>query len=258
MPFPIALAASLLPAAFQGIQGLFQKKRANDLQESKFIPPELLMNKDLATQQAYSRRAPGQAQAEQNIRRIQANQISASQRTFGGNANKQAAIAAGASAQADQANQGVATMGQQFSEGAFGRLSNANLGIAQQKRQNRDEFNRAKESLLYASDQNLFNGVNNAASAGLTAYLNGDIFSGSNKNKSPVNYDESAPTMNYNPWSAYQGNQMMQQGGFNPYNWGQQQYQNGGVWRMPGYSSPQFNMNVAPRMRTRMSSRNPY
>lgn len=272
MPFPIALAASLLPAAYQGIKGLVQKGQAKDLKESTYIPEELLMNRDLAKQQAFSRRAPGSSQAESNNRRAQANQISAGQRSFGGDANKLAAVTAGATAQTADANARVATAGQQFSEGAYGRLANANAGIAGQKRQNRDEYNRAKESLLYASDQNIFNAIQNTASAGLTAYLNGDIGGGGGRVKTQSPGDEiggqlgkaankgarGSSTITSNPWQDYQGNQMMQQGGYNPYNWGQQQYQNGGVWRLPGYSAPAYNMNVAPRPRIRMSSRKPY
>lgn len=239
MPFPIALAASLLPAAYQGIKGLVQKNQAKNLKESTFIPDELRMNQDLARQQAQSRRAPGQARSESLTQRTQANQISAAERNFGGDPNKIAAVTSAATAQANDANARTQAQGDQFSENAYGRLANANSAVAAQKRQNRDEFNRGKESLLYASDQNIFNSINNVGSAGITAYLNGDL-------------GGKPPTRSYNPWMDYQGVQAQQQYGYNPYNYGQQQYQDMGVWRQPGYSQPTYNMNVAPRMNPRL------
>jgi len=133
------------------------------------------MNRDLAQQQAYSRRAPGQAQAEEQIRRNTANTISAGQRSFGGDANKAAAVTSAANAQANDATARLAGQGQQFSENAFGRLSGANMAIAGQKRQNRNEFNSAKAELISASNQNIFNGISNVASAGLTAYYGGEF-----------------------------------------------------------------------------------
>lgn len=265
MPFPIALAASLLPAIYQGAKGLVQKDQASNLKESTFIPPELLMNKELARQQAYSRRSPGQARSESLTQRAQANQISAAERNFGGDTNKVAALTSAATAQANDANARTQVQGDQFSENAFGREAQANSAIAGQKRQNLDEYNRAKESLLYASDQNIFNGINNAASATLTAYNNGD-FGGENSGGGGgggqsanggiggligAEMAKQPPTRSYTAWQDYQGVQNMQNFGYNPYNYGQQQYQDNGVWRQPGYSAPQYNMNVAPRMNRR-------
>lgn len=238
MPFPIALATTLLPAIYQGVKGIVQKNQASNLKESTFIPPELIMNKDLARQQAQSRRSPGQARSESLTQRAQANQISAAERNYGGDTNKVAAITSAATAQANDANARTQVQGDQFSENAYGRETQANNAIAAQKRQNHDEYNRAKESLLYGSDQNIFNGINNTASAGLAGYLNGDL-------------GGKPPTRSYNPWQDYQGVQSQQNYGYNPYNYNQQQYQDNGVWRQPGYSAPQYNMNVAPRMNRR-------
>lgn len=162
---PLLLAAA--PAVYQLGKGLLQKRQAKKLKESTFVPKELTMNRDLATQQAYSRRAPGQAVAEENVRRATANQISAGQRLAGGNINKSAAITSAATAQADDANRSIAAQGQSFSEGAFNRLGNANNAIAGQKRANRDAYTSAKAALLGASDQNIFNSVNNLSTAGL-------------------------------------------------------------------------------------------
>jgi hypothetical protein len=169
----LPLALSLLPAAYQIGQGIYQKSQAKKLKESTFVPPELTMNRDLAQQQAFSRRAPGQGFAEEQIRRNTANTISAGQRSFGGDANKAAAVASAANAQANDATSRLAAQGQQFSENALGRLSGANMAIAGQKRQNRNEFNAAKSQLIAASNQNIFNGISNAASAGLTSYFAG-------------------------------------------------------------------------------------
>lgn len=164
-----ALALALLPAAYQGIQGVRQHRLAKRLKESTFIPPELMMNRNLAEQQAYARRAPGQAFAEEQIRRGTANQIAGAQRSFGGDANKVAAVTAAATAAGNDANSRLQAQGMQFSEQAMGRLGQANNAIAGQKRQNRDEFNRAKSDLIAAGDQNIFNAVSNAATAGVTA-----------------------------------------------------------------------------------------
>lgn len=171
MPLPI-LAAALLPAAYQGIQGIRQHRLAKRLKESTFVPQELLMNQNLAQQQAYSRRSPGQAFAEEQVRRGTANQIGAAQRSFGGDANKVAAITSAATAGGNDANSRLAAQGAQFSEAAFNRLQGANNAVAGQKRQNRDEYNRAKADLIAAGDQNIFNAVSNIATAGVTGLMN--------------------------------------------------------------------------------------
>jgi len=106
---------------YQGIKGIRQKNQAKKLKESKFMPEELLMNRDLAMQQAYSRRAPGQGAAEENVRRTMANRMAGAQKSFGGDANKMAAVASGAAGQANDANARLAAQGAQFSEGAFNR-----------------------------------------------------------------------------------------------------------------------------------------
>jgi len=218
----LPLALSLLPAAFQVGQGFYQKSQAKKLKESTFVPPELLMNRDLANQQAYSRRAPGQAFAEEQIRRNTANTISAGQRSFGGDANKAAAVASAANAQANDATARLAGQGAQFSEQAFGRMANANQAIAGQKRQNRNEFNAAKSELLAASNQNLFNGISNAASAGLTAYLGG---MGEGGHKGAMAAGSMPASGGRAAWSDY----------LNMKNGYVQDDQ--GVWRMPGFSS---------------------
>lgn len=167
-----ALAAA--PALMQGIQGLSQRNKAKRLKQSDFdfMPLGLKENKALSQQQAYSRRAPGAAQAEENIRRNQANTIAAAQRMYGGDTNKMAAIASGANVHANDAVKQVATLGQQFSENAFNRLQQSNNAMAGQQRQNYTDYWKTKSALLYASDQNIFNAINNASSAGL-AYLSG-------------------------------------------------------------------------------------
>lgn len=165
----LALGLAAAPAIAQGIKGIQQKRQARKLKVSNFVPSELLMNKDLAAQQAYSRRAPGQAFAESQVRRAQANQIGAAQRSFGGDANKIAAATSAATAQANDANSLLAARGQAFSEGAFDRMAGANLQIAGQKRQNQSDYNNQYNQLNTAGDTNLFNGINNLASAGITA-----------------------------------------------------------------------------------------
>lgn len=166
---PISLSLAAAPALFQIGSGIAQKVTANKLKKSNYVPPELLMNKDLALQQAYSRRAPGAAFAEQQTRRLQSNQISAAQRMFGGDANKIAAVTAGATQQADDANARIATEGQRFSENAFGRVSNANQQLAQNDRINQNQYIQTKAALNNAGNTNLFSGVSNLASAGLVA-----------------------------------------------------------------------------------------
>lgn len=164
---PLLLAG--IPALGQTIGGILQKNQANNLKKSTYVPPELMMNRDLAAQQAYSRRAPGTAQAEEQNRRLQANQIAGAQRSFGGDANKMAAVASASTAQATDANARIAAQGQQFSENAFGRLSNANTALAQNDRQNQDEYVQTKNALDNAGNTNIFSGVSNMASAGLLA-----------------------------------------------------------------------------------------
>lgn len=164
--FGVDDALMLLPTAVQTIGGLFQKGQANNLKKSNYVPPQLLMNRDLAMQQAYSRRAPGAAFAESQNRRLASNQIAAGQRMFGGDANKMAAISAGAVAGAEDANSRIAAQGQAFSEGAFGRLQNANNALAQNDRLNQEQYLQTKNALDNAGNVNLFNGINNAATYG--------------------------------------------------------------------------------------------
>ncbi|MFO0447637.1 MAG: hypothetical protein ACK52I_02915 [Pseudomonadota bacterium] len=164
---PLLLAA--IPAALQTGAGILQKVQANNLKKSNYVPPELLMNKDLASQQAFSRRAPGAAQAEEQNRRATANQISAAMRMYGGDANKIGAVASAATAGAQDANARIQAQGQQFSENAFGRLSNANNAIAQQDRINQEQYLQTKNALDNAGNTNIFSGVSNLATAGLLA-----------------------------------------------------------------------------------------
>lgn len=173
LPLVVPLAASAIPSIFQGIKGLTQKRQAKRLKESTYVPPELLQNKALARIQAQSRRAPGQSVAEENIRKNLATTLGAQARMFGGDANKSVSLAAGASARADNATRGLAAQGQAFSENAYARLGAANNAIAGQKRQNRDEFNRAKAQLLAAGDQNIFNSINNLSTVGLMGAAQG-------------------------------------------------------------------------------------
>jgi hypothetical protein len=173
MPIPIALGLAAAQGIYQGIKGIRQKNQAKKLKESTYIPEELLMNRDLAQQQAFSRRAPGQSNAEENTRRNLANRISAAQKSFGGDANKMAAVTSAATGQANDANARLAAQGQQFSEGAFNRLSNANIGVAAQKRQNRSEYMQTKNALQASGDQNIFSGIGNLASAGIAGIESG-------------------------------------------------------------------------------------
>lgn len=171
--FIVPLIAAAIPAVFQGIKGIRQRRLAKKLKESTFVPPELRENQNLAKQQAYSRRAPGAALAEENIRRNLATTLGSQSRMFGGDAGKMVALSSGASARADNAVRGVQAQGQAFSENAFGRLGAANNAVAGQKRQNRDEFNRTKAQLLAASDQNIFNSINNLSTVGLMGVASG-------------------------------------------------------------------------------------
>lgn len=168
---PLLLAA--IPGALQAVGGLLQKNQANNLKKSDYVPRELLMNRDLASLQAYSRRAPGAALAEEQTRRTQANQIAAAQRMFGGDANKVAAVASAATAGAQDSNARIQAQGQQFSENAFGRLSNANNAIAQQDRINQEQYLQTKNALDNAGNTNIFSGVSNLATAGLLAKVGG-------------------------------------------------------------------------------------
>lgn len=255
MPIPL-LAAAAIPAVYQGIKGVSQKIKARKLKESKFIPEELLMNKDLATQQAYSRRAPGQSFAEEQVRRNTANQISAGQRSFGGDANKMAAIASGAVGQANDATANIAANGQRFSEGAFNRLGYANTAIAGQKRQNRSEYLETKAALDASGDQNIFNSINNLSSlaiagagegidAGTKSSANAKIAMGKDLNKVQAGrgagggdpYIKEGRMMKKTARrQARQSNtgslnnyMMMKNGGYGGYGPGY-----GGVWNMPG------------------------
>lgn len=170
MAFPLL---ALLPAAFQIGQGISQNIEANNLKESKYIPPELRMNRDLARTQRFSKRAPGAATAEENVRRNLATTLSASRRAYGGDAGKMAAVASAASGQANDANARIATMGERFSEGALGREMSANREIAGVQERNRREYSQTKAKLYESSGQNLFGGISNVASYGIAGGFDG-------------------------------------------------------------------------------------
>lgn len=207
----VAAAVTAASAAYQIGSGIHQKNQAKKLTKSNYVPPELLMNKELAQQQAYSRRAPGAAFAEEQNRRLAANQISGAQRMFGGDANKIAAISAGATQGAQDANSRIAQQGQQFSEGAFGRLSNANSQLANNDRQNQNQYVQTKAALNNAGNTNIYSGINNAAST----YLVGSAAKGNKGASAQVNaqyptMDDSDPSM-YNP-SSYPYNRSLRRG----------------------------------------------
>lgn len=164
-------ALALAGPVFSAIKGIGQKSKANKLKQSDFdyMPPGLLENKALDQQQAYSRQAPGTALAAQQAQRAQANTIAAGQRMYGGDTNKMGAVVSQAQGAADNANAQNAVRGQQFSENAFGRLRSDNSAIGAQQRQNYNDYWDAKSKLLYASDQNIGNAINNASVLGQSA-----------------------------------------------------------------------------------------
>jgi hypothetical protein len=118
----IPLIVAGVSAGAKAIKASQQRREARKLKESTYMPPELAMNRDLAQLQAYSRRAPGQAKAEENIRRAQANTLSAIERSAGGSADKVAAGAIGSQLAAQEGIDQANVRGQQFSENAFGRI----------------------------------------------------------------------------------------------------------------------------------------
>ncbi len=145
------------------------------------------MNRDLAMQQAYSRRAPGSAFAEEQNRRLQANQIAGAQRMFGGDANKIAAISAGATAQGQDANSRIQAQGQQFSENAYNKLSNANLSLAQNDRINQDQYVNTKNALDNAGNTNIYNGLSSAGSSFMLGKTHGSDFKKYNSDQLAAN-----------------------------------------------------------------------
>lgn len=168
-PALIPLIAAGVAAGAKAIKAGQQRRKARKLRESKFVPPELMMNKDLAELQAYSRTAPGTAKAEENIRRGQANALSRVMRTSGGDTGKIAAASVASQQAAQDAYDRLQTRGQEFSENAFGRLANANLGLAGQKIRNRDQFNQARNALVRASDQNYMNAFDTLMSGAMAS-----------------------------------------------------------------------------------------
>jgi hypothetical protein len=145
------------------ISGLYQYNLAQNqydeakkLKESEFTSM-YTQNRDLALQQAYSRRAPGQAYSEEMIRRNQANQVAAALKMYGGDANKIASISSSANAQANDATARLQAQGQAFSEDAFRRLYQANRDIQGGKLQ----YRKAKDALITSAQQNEYAGIPN-------------------------------------------------------------------------------------------------
>lgn len=163
-----SLAVSLAQAGFQAYQGVRQAQIAKNLKPFDFMPAGLQENKALAQQQAFSRRAPGQAIGEENVRRNLATTLAAAKKMYGGDANKMAAMSGGANLHANDAIRQLAIQGNQFSESAYNKLAGANQAIAGQERQNYNDYWTTKAALKNASNSNLFNAVGNAGSAYLS------------------------------------------------------------------------------------------
>jgi hypothetical protein len=209
------LIASGVSAGAKAIKAGSQRKVARNLKESQFIPDELGMNKNLAELQAFSREAPGSAKAEENVRRAQANTLSAIKRGAGGDVSKLAAGSVASQQAANDANAQIATRGKDFAENAYNRLYGANNAIAGQKRQNRNELNQAKVALLAASDQNYMQGFNDLMNGAMaSAYMSGgggggsgsgnrSVFDGGNSSYDPTltdAYGRFTPSNIRNPW----------------------------------------------------------
>lgn len=168
------LIAAGVSAAAKSITAASQRKNAKDLKESKFIPQELLMNKDLAQLMAYSKEAPGQAKAEEMVRRGQANTLATIRRTAGGNTGKLASASIATQGATNDAIERLAAEGRRYADRNLDRVFSSNLAIADQKQRNRAEFNRAKIDLLAASDQNYMKGFNDLLEGAMaTGYLKG-------------------------------------------------------------------------------------
>jgi hypothetical protein len=154
------LIASAVSGGAKALKAADQRREARRLKESTFTPEELLLNKDLAQMQAFSKRSPGQAKAEELIRRGQANSLNAIKRAAGGDVNKITAGSIASQGAMQDAADRIQVRDNEFSQGAFNRLAGANSALAANKRHNRSEFNSAKIALLAASDQNYMNAFN--------------------------------------------------------------------------------------------------
>ncbi len=122
-----------------------QNRAAKRLKMSSFTK-DYMANRDLAMNQAYSRRSPGAAFAEEQVRRNTANQVGNAMRLAGGDVNKIAAISSAANAQANDATARIQAQGDAFSEQAFNRLDRANNDVARGRLRWRAERNALKSS----------------------------------------------------------------------------------------------------------------
>lgn len=168
-PALIPLIAAAVQAGAQGIKSHNQRQRARNLKPSRYIPEELVMNKDLAQLQANSGQFPGQAKAEENVRRSQANALSAVSRSAGGDTGKIAAGSVASQTAAQNAFDRLNGQGKEFSQNALLRLTGANRDVAGQRLSNKNAYDHAKISLLQASDQNYMNAFNSLMSGAMAS-----------------------------------------------------------------------------------------
>ncbi len=162
MPSPllgILGGVSSLVQAGSGIAQLIKAKKV----KPRAVDQGYYDNVDLSRDMVKADKAPGQAQAENNIRAGSAQTAEAIQETGSGINNKLAALSSVNQNQND-AFEGLNAQTQQFRQNSVDRLQNSIGQLAQQKQQAQDEASATKSALQGAGLQNLFGGIQGSVS----------------------------------------------------------------------------------------------
>lgn len=163
---PASLA--LLPSIFQFGQSIAQRNKANNLQQSNYIPPSVQNAVANARLNAGATEAPGQDQALSRIRTSTANSILNAKKTAS-NAAQLSSSVGESEGREKQDLQGLTANNQAFQFRNRQDLMKW-LGIrGEYEQSNYDKFNAAKSALIGASNQNAFNALTGAATTGLVA-----------------------------------------------------------------------------------------
>lgn len=169
MPLPLLAAAAIsaIPGIIKTIAGGKQKREANKMKRSNYIPPSIDQGLDRARVMASSNTLPGQQRIEENIRQSGAGALEAA--GIGSASDKISA----ANAISGQETQSFENLGEQAAQM---KLQNEQImqGILGKKAgfeyQNEQDFQNKKTEMLNSASQNIFGGLSDVGSVA-TSFL---------------------------------------------------------------------------------------
>lgn len=158
------LAAGLISAGGKVLGGLMQRRQAKKLKQSNYIPPALTEAKAEADIIANSSTAPGQQAEEEAARQSTAQSITNASKVAG-SANELINFAGAARGNENKNMRDIARRALIWKDSQRANRNMIRGRIASQQAANRDQYQGAKSALIGASNQNIFGGITDAATA---------------------------------------------------------------------------------------------